>query len=323
MSYSAADMSLWQGRTDTEETGPSTRWHQNVQQLPLADCPAGSLALLGFACDEGVRRNKGRQGAKEGPQAIRTALANAAWHHKGPVYDAGDVHCEGEQLEDAQQDLAQQISALLDRKLKPMVMGGGHEIAWASFQGIAQHIYAKQPNAKIGIINLDAHLDLRTPSPQPSSGTPFRQIAEWCKEHKKPFNYYCIGVNESANTEALFDFARERGVRWWLDRDCKATDLRALRGDILEYVSTLDYVYFTICLDVFSAAAAPGVSAPSIMGFDPVLGLDIARIVAEEARGADVPVILTDIAECNPQLDQDGRTSKLAARLLFELAELV
>jgi formiminoglutamase (EC 3.5.3.8) len=41
---------------------------------------AQGIALLGFVCDEGVRRNQGRTGAAEGPQAIRQALANMASH---------------------------------------------------------------------------------------------------------------------------------------------------------------------------------------------------------------------------------------------------
>jgi formiminoglutamase len=47
----------WQGRIDAEETGPSPRWHQRVQ--PFAAASQGGVALIGFAVDEGVRRNAG------------------------------------------------------------------------------------------------------------------------------------------------------------------------------------------------------------------------------------------------------------------------
>ena len=36
--------------------------------------------IVGFACDEGVRRNQGRVGAKLGPTALRQALANYPLH---------------------------------------------------------------------------------------------------------------------------------------------------------------------------------------------------------------------------------------------------
>ena len=61
----------WQGRIDAEENGPSLRWHQQVQ--PFAAASQGGVALIGFAVDEGVRRNGGRVGAAQGPQAIRQA----------------------------------------------------------------------------------------------------------------------------------------------------------------------------------------------------------------------------------------------------------
>lgn len=321
--YKPADMTLWQGRIDDEEEGISWRWHQQIQALPndLANADRGAIALLGFACDEGVRRNKGRQGAKQGPEAIRKALANAAWHLNKTAYDAGDVSCNDEHLEPAQTGLAEQINRLLQHQLQPIVLGGGHEIAWGSFQGIAQSVYAQKPNAAIGIVNLDAHLDLRNPARQGSSGTPFRQIAEWCAQHQKSFHYYCIGVNESANTEALFDFAKSQGVQWRLDHECKLSDLDAIRAELQQYLSQLDYLYLTICLDVFNAGAAPGVSAPSVMGLEPLVGLELIKCLISEAKALNLPIVLVDIAECNPLLDQDGRTAKLAARLVYEIAE--
>ena len=51
--------------------------------------------LIGFACDEGVRRNGGRVGAKDGPRAIRAALANLAWHQ-----DVPGVRCRRRRLHD-------------------------------------------------------------------------------------------------------------------------------------------------------------------------------------------------------------------------------
>ncbi|MEX6211678.1 hypothetical protein AB6G58_20165 [Providencia huaxiensis] len=48
----------WQGRTDGE-----TQEHLRIHQVINQHAPA-KFALIGFASDEGVRRNKGRQGPK-------------------------------------------------------------------------------------------------------------------------------------------------------------------------------------------------------------------------------------------------------------------
>src|SRR5262245_18911227 len=98
------DMSVWQGRVDSAEGPLALRWHQRV--TPLVDGAAPGVALVGFACDEGVRRNQGRPGAADGPQAIRRALAYFSWHQPCPVLDAGDVTCRDEDLETAQEHLA-------------------------------------------------------------------------------------------------------------------------------------------------------------------------------------------------------------------------
>ena len=63
------DMQLWNGRVDTGEGDRARRWHQVVR--PLDDGTLPGIALLGFACDEGVARNQGRIGAAEGPAVLR------------------------------------------------------------------------------------------------------------------------------------------------------------------------------------------------------------------------------------------------------------
>ena len=66
---SAIDMSVWQGRVDAAEGALAPRWHQAMR--PLArDTGAGTVVLIGFACDAGVPRNQGRTGAAGGP-AVR------------------------------------------------------------------------------------------------------------------------------------------------------------------------------------------------------------------------------------------------------------
>lgn len=84
--YPAPDMSLWQGRIDSQEGADARRWHQWMR--PYADDAEAASVLLGFASDEGVRRNQGRQGARHGPPALRRALANLAWHGEQAIYDA-------------------------------------------------------------------------------------------------------------------------------------------------------------------------------------------------------------------------------------------
>jgi formiminoglutamase len=66
--YETADFQVWQGRVDSKENYDAFRWHQWIKPLDLRQAlpefPGNiGFVLLGFCCDEGIRRNKGRQGA--------------------------------------------------------------------------------------------------------------------------------------------------------------------------------------------------------------------------------------------------------------------
>ncbi len=219
--YPAPDMSLWQGRIDSQEGADARRWHQWMR--PYADDAEAASVLLGFASDEGVRRNQGRQGARHGPPALRRALANLAWHGEQAIYDAGDI-VAGDDLEAAQECYAQRVADLLARGHRVVGLGGGHEIAYASFAGLARHLSRHERLPRIGILNFDAHFDLRH-AERASSGTPFRQIAELCQASDWPFAYCCLGISRLSNTAALFDQAQRLGVRYLLDRQLQPWNL--------------------------------------------------------------------------------------------------
>ena len=79
-----------------------------------------------------------------------------AWHHKAHVHDSGTVTA-AQNLVDAQQEFADQVTARVNRNEFVIGLGGGHEIGWASYLGL----YQARINKCIGIINIDAHFDLR------------------------------------------------------------------------------------------------------------------------------------------------------------------
>lgn len=304
------DMTPWTGRVDPE---PDTaRWHQQVQPLEQARAPGA--VLIGFGCDEGVRRNQGRVGAAKGPAAMRRMLGSLAWHQGTAVFDAGDVVCQGEDLEGAHQALSARVSEALDLGHFPIVMGGGHEVAFGSWSGLAAHLAPREQRPRIGIINFDAHFDLRDPSFVVSSGTPFAQIAEASAQRGWPFQYACLGVSRAANTQNLFRRAEELGVLAWEDRAMTAATLPRLQQEVADFIGRCDHLYLTIDIDVFPAAQAPGVSAPAARG----VGLDLIEPVIEQIK-ASGKLRLADLAELNPEYDVDGHTARLAARLIHTL----
>lgn len=314
-------MSVWTGRIDAAEGERGRRWHQVVQPADRAD--RAGVALLGFACDAGVRRNHGRPGAAEGPRALRRTLANLAWHGSGEarLYDAGDVECEGDALERAQAEYARRVAGLLRAGHLPLGLGGGHEIAWGAYQGIAQALGGGPDLETLGILNFDAHLDLRRPErpDHGTSGTPFLQIAEARAAAGLEFRYLCVGASEASNTPALFERAAGLGAEIVMDLDAGSPETEQRVRRFIEHSSA---VYLTFCLDVLPCSVAPGVSAPSGLGVDlhRAVGLLRSALGACRSPGGRGRLLMADIAEFNPALDPDGRTSRTAARLAYEFA---
>ncbi|MGY3948898.1 formimidoylglutamase [Aeromonas allosaccharophila] len=315
--FNPSDMSLWQGRLDPEDGELALRWHdkvlpwQEVQPWAAGAKEVAGVVLLGFACDEGVRRNKGRIGAAGAPQAVRKLLANTAWHLNRPVYDGGDVSCPDGDLDAAHGRLAERVAAALDLGHFPLVLGGGHEVAFGSWSGLNRHLGG---SGKVGIINFDAHFDLRMKQEQASSGTPFFQIAEQCAAEGTPFHYACLGVAETANTQALFARAEALGVWHVLDEAMTQTELPALLSGLDAFIADCDHLYLTIDLDVLPATVMPGVSAPAARGVE----LAVIEPLIAHIR-ASGKLRLADLAEYNPTLDQDNRSARVAARLVHLL----
>lgn len=308
-----ADMRLWSGRTDSEDGRAGERWHQRISPLQLDSAPG--LAILGFASDEGVRRNKGRIGAAKGPRILRLAMAGLPATFDAPLYDAGNVKVEKEDLESAQALLGARVTELLSGGHFPLVLGGGHEIAFGSYQGIARWMREEHRDKTLGVINFDAHLDLRIPSPKGSSGTPFYQIAEQCEINGRPFNYLCIGAADNANTPALYHRADELGAEVIRDREITSWHLERVRERILRFIQGVDFVYLTVCLDVFPASVMPAVSAPSGRGVPLELFEPLLDTVLESGK-----VCLADMAEFNPYFDIEDHAARTAARIGFQIS---
>jgi formiminoglutamase len=315
------DMSTWDGRVDAADGELGHRWHQVVRPLAAAD--RAGVALLGFACDAGVRRNQGRAGAADGPRELRRALGNLAWHggKDARLYDAGDVICDGDALEQAQLEYAERLAGLLQAGHFPIGLGGGHEIAWGSYQGIERAIQDHPRLERLGIINFDAHLDLRRPEVADcgTSGTPFLQIADRRSAANREFRYLCVGASEASNTAALLSRAASLGAEVVFDVHAAERDADVR---IRRFIEDSSAVYLTFCLDVLPPAVAPGVSAPSGLGIALHRSIQMLREVLA-ACGHGTPaskLLLADIAELNPAQDVAGRTARTAARIAYEIA---
>ena len=304
--YRPADPRAWKGRVDSEKKERVFQYVQSLDCLGAIVIPPKAICLCGFSVDEGVRRNLGRPGAKEGPAAIRKQLANLCLNLPSSVIilDMGDIECPDTNLEAAQAQLGILVHRILAAGAFPVVMGGGHETAFGTYQGL--HAFTEEP---LSIYNFDAHFDLRPVlNGKGTSGTPFTQIADACEKDQRAFSYTCIGIQPSSNTESLFARSRDCQAKYFL-----AEDVMSKPQEVMSQLqSRLDgNLYVSFCLDILHASQAPGVSAPQ------TLGLSAWQIFPflDECL-ATSKLLAFDLVELAPCYDQQEITAKFAAEII-------
>ena len=315
--YKSPDLSNWAGRATSEASGKQY-WHQFIECIDLNKLDVAQselintdIGLLGYACDEGVKRNLGRVGAVQGPAAFRERMGKLAYHHRSKtIADLGDVVCEDEKMEGAQAKLSSVVADLLKASVFPIVVGGGHDISYGHFKGIWEAVKHTSKH-KIGIINFDAHFDLRPVEGLPNSGTPFNQILS---AHSEEVEYFALGIQRASNTQELFEIADQYRAGYLYNYACNCQELDTVKKVLQPFISRNDWIYVTIDMDGFSSAYAPGVSAPSPTGFDPNFVVAVLEFLLESKK-----VISCDFAELSPRFDQDNVTASLVARLVDKI----
>ena len=297
----------WTGRLDGDEESYHRIFQKVSTESDYEKIKPKDFVLHGFGVDEGVKRNKGRVGAKDAPDVIRKNMSNfPVIHSDFSLKDFGNIKCKDENLESTQNSLAEKVSKVLLNKGKSVVLGGGHEMTFAHYSGIRNAF----PNRKIGIINFDAHFDNRElENGLATSGTGFWQIAQAGDIHSLH-----IGIQKNSNTRKLFEVADDFGMRYILADEIYSENLPNILFTVNSFLDNVDVVYVTICMDVFNASIAPGVSASAYNGiFADRNFMQIYRHILSSEK-----TIALDVAEVNPTFDIQERTARLASSLVNE-----
>ena len=299
----------WNGRVDGNEDD-ILRIHQVIQvksldELMANDYTGKKVCFVSYNSNEGIRRNNGRLGAAD-------ALSNfPIFDTSIKFYDLKDpIDVINRKLEEAQQELAKVVAKLKSKNYFVVCMGGGHDIAYGTYNGILSYAKTQSKNPKIGIISFDAHFDMREYDKGANSGTMFYQIADDCKRNGIKFDYNVIGIQRFSNTKRLFDRAKSFGVTYYLAEDIlKLSDL-----NIKPILERNDYIHLTICTDVFHITCAPGVSAPQTFGIWPSQAIGLLNTIAKTKKN-----LTLEVAEISPRYDYDDRTSRLIANLIYQI----
>ena len=271
--------------------------------------------LVGFPDDIGIENNNGRPGAKEGPQAFRQRFFKLGGTHsvKEMIEDTGDVQIERDDISGNHERAIERVKECHQQYSFSLIIGGGHDYAYPHLRGVRDS-YGE--NYRLGCINIDAHLDLRSDHDAILSGSPFymaldRKVLTGPQLVEFGIHYYC-------NSQALWEYAHTNQVNvvpFDRLRNGKAVD--EFRESLEELCELCDGVVISLDLDAVQAASAPGVSAPAPEGFSPS---DIMAMIEMGAREDKVESL--GIYELNPAYDRDEHTSRLASIAAYNFCRL-
>ncbi|HEY0150436.1 MAG TPA: agmatinase family protein [Longimicrobium sp.] len=272
----------------------------------------GRVVLLGIPYDGGI---PSRPGARFGPRAIRDALSSfGTWDGERavpPVIDLGDLSLPSMNGAAAHARIEDAARRVFEAGARPIFLGGDHGITGSLIRGLA----AARPHTKLALATVDAHLDVREYDDDASlsSGTPFRRALE--TPVLEGARVAMLGLRRFANSRFYLEWAVSHGIHLAsVDEVAAKSPERAARAALDRITADADALYLSIDMDAADASAAPGVSAPGIGGLSAREMIALVRALAADPR-----LVAADIMETSPPYDQDGRTAKLAARLLLEL----
>ncbi len=265
---------------------------------------------------------QGRKGARHGPRGLRQAArglkANrlVAGPPPGGILDLGDVDPLPAAVSEALHVVEQAAEVAMvqaeersqDAGVAVVAFGGDHAISYACVRP-----YLRKYGDRLGVINLDAHLDVREVSPEGriNSGTPFGRLLEEGLRH-----YVVIGAQDFQTSAYYVDRLAAAGGSVVSARLVYQSDLQTLMHEVLRgRLASCEALYLSLDLDVVEAGCAPGVSAPTPGGLLPWQVLAMIRAVAADPRW-----VAGDIVELAPPLEQGGDlTCRLAATCFAEM----
>ncbi|MCP4599135.1 MAG: agmatinase family protein [Proteobacteria bacterium] len=242
------------------------------------------------------------KGTREGPSAILHELESIDPFDfdlaKNPFEDLPHsfIHPHDAELDDShlQQSLAYRAAReIIDSKGFPLSLGGEHSVSIGA-------IRAARSRGALGIVQLDAHADLR----DEYEGNPLSHACAMRRAIEMDCSLVGVGIRAISREEAKF--VERRGLRLRLVEGRKA----ALSTDWYKLLNTLpDRVYLTVDMDVFNPSEVPAVGTPEPGGpsYEAVTAFLHHLFKVKN-------VVAADIVELRPSGNSDPSV-RLAARL--------
>lgn len=242
-------------------------------------------------------------GASQTPQAMRELFAAVTTYNIDhdtdladalTIRDAGDARVHVTDLAACRANIRDAIRAVgVSSPASLLVMmGGDHSVTAPAVEAVREGM-----QGPIGLIQLDAHMDLRNlEDGGPSNGTPVRQLVETGTIDGR--HVAQIGLHAFANVRPYRDFARAAGITQITAREVAHTPMETLieRALRVACAGTVG-VYVTVDMDVLDQAYAPGAPAMIPAGMTTWQLFDALLLLGQDPRVCAIDFVEVDAAQ--------------------------
>ena len=287
--------------------------------------------IIGVSLDLGGNR----RGVDMGPSAFRIAGLGERLHALGiQVVDEGDLvapipetKASGDPAKKYIREIARVCERLykaahaaLDKGALPLVLGGDHSLAAGSVAATAD--FARREGKPLGLIWVDAHGDMNTPSTSGSGNVHGMPLASLLGPEPPelariggfspkglPEHTVLIGIRNLDEREK--EIVRASRVRVFTMKDIDRSGIAAVTEQALALAGAgTSGVHVSFDLDVCDPAIAPGVGTPVKGGLDYREAHMVMEVIADSGL-----LRALDLVEVNPILDDRNATAILGVEL--------
>lgn len=291
-----------------------------------------TIHVLGVPMDLG----SGRRGVDMGPSAIRIAGLHERLRELGNrVVDEGDLDIKNmeeirvgemkarylKEITRASKILSKKVEKIMAHGHFPLILGGDHSVAIGSISGIAA--FCRRKRRKLGLLWVDAHGDINTPSTSPSGnihGMPLaavlglgpKDLTQIAGSHPKvdPANVALVGIRSLDEGEKKH--LKQTGVHVFTMSDIDKQGIhRVMKKALARVGDGTDHVHVSFDLDAVDPTVAPGVGTPVKGGLD----YREAHLIMEFVCESRIMTSL-EIVEVNPILDEKNSSADFAVELV-------
>ena len=220
------------------------------------------------------------------------------------IADHGDVPIAGLSIEEATPSIVAACRASVERHQLTLLVGGNNAVTRPGVHALGM------PLDKVGLITLDAHLDMRDTSAGLGNGNPVRALRE---DGLPGRNVAQIGLAPFANSADMHRDAIEGGHLVVTIGEVRAEGIDRAVGRALDHLRHCEAIAVDCDIDVIDRGQLPG--AP---GARPGGMASHDFFIAVRALAAEPKVRLIDLTEWDPPLDPTDLSALTAARWVAE-----